>query len=87
MTKRETRVINAFINCVRMGEYSEDYAILLIEDNQRYGWLSEEAKEVFYDWFESSPEPEPEPDERGRSQEGTISENIFDIEEVCGEDN
>ena len=49
MTKRETRVIQAFINCVKSGEYTVDYAILLIEDNQRYGWLSEEAKEIFYD--------------------------------------
>ena len=49
MTKREKRVIAAFINCVRSGEYTMDYAILLIEDNQRYGWISEEAKEVFYD--------------------------------------
>jgi len=49
MTKREQRVINAFINCVMTGEYTLDYAILLLEDNQRYGWLSEEAKEVFYD--------------------------------------
>ncbi len=66
MTKRETRVINAFINCVRTGEYSEDYAILLIEDNQRYGWLSEDAKEVFYEWLEQrdpKPEPTPEPEE------------------------
>ncbi len=63
MTKRETRVINAFINCVSSGEYSEDYAILLIEDNQRYGWLSEEAKEVFYEWLDQRhPEPEPEPE-------------------------
>lgn len=49
MTKREKRVIDAFINCVRSGEYSLDYAILLIEDNQRYGWLSETAKDAFYD--------------------------------------
>ena len=49
MTKRETRVINAFINCVRSGEYTIDYAILLLEDNARYGWLSEAAKEAFYD--------------------------------------
>ena len=48
MTKRETRVINAFINCVRSGEYSLDYAIILIEDNSKYGWLSEAAKEYFY---------------------------------------
>ena len=60
MTKRETRVINAFINCVKTGEYTLDYAILLIEDNQRYGWLSEEAKEVFYDAVLPDEEPEPE---------------------------
>lgn len=48
MTKRETRVINAFINCVKNGTYSVDYAITLIEDNQRYGWLSTEAKDHFY---------------------------------------
>ena len=52
MTKREQRVIQAFINCVKKGEYTIDYAILLIEDNQRYGWLSEEAKEVFYAEFD-----------------------------------
>jgi len=61
MTKRETRVIQAFINCVKSGEYTLDYAILLIEDNQRYGWLSEEAKEVFYQAVDPEPEPEPEP--------------------------
>ena len=49
MTKREQRVITAFLNCIRHGEYSEDYAITLIEDNQRYGWLSDTAKEFFYD--------------------------------------
>ena len=60
MTKRETRVINAFINCVKNGEYTFDYACLLIEDNQRYGWLSEKAKEVFYAHFEPEDEPEAE---------------------------
>ena len=49
MTKREQRVINAFLNCVVRGEFSADYAITLIEDNQRYGWLSDTAKEYFYD--------------------------------------
>lgn len=48
MTKRETRVIDAFIRCVRAGEFSEDYAIVLIENNRAYGWLSDAAKEVFY---------------------------------------
>ena len=58
MTKRESRVINAFINCVQTGEYSLDYAIILIEDNQRYGWLSEEAKDAFYEAVDPEPEEE-----------------------------
>lgn len=49
MTKREKRVIEAFLNCIRHGEYTADYAITLIEDNQRYGWLSETAKDYFYE--------------------------------------
>lgn len=64
MTKRETRVINAFLNCIRHGEYTEDYAITLIEDQQRYGWLTDTAKDYFYEELEKlhpAPEPEPEP--------------------------
>lgn len=53
MTKREQRVIRAFINCVKSGEYTLSYAILLLEDDERYGWLSEEAKEVFYAEFDA----------------------------------
>lgn len=49
MTKREQRVINAFIDCVKSGEFSADYATILIEDTQKYGWLSNTAKEAFYD--------------------------------------
>lgn len=52
MSKREQRVINAFINCVERGEYSYDYACLLIEDTQKYGYLTDEAKEQFYARFE-----------------------------------
>lgn len=66
MTKREQRVINAFCNCVAAGEFTESYAITLIEDNQRYGWLTDGAKEVFYDFLDSlHPEPaqEPEPED------------------------
>ena len=62
LTKREQRVIKAFINCVEHGEYTFDYACLLIEDNARYGWLSEDAKEVFYSHFEPE-EQEAEPEE------------------------
>lgn len=48
MTRREKRVITAFVNCIKSGEYTADYAITLIEDSARYGWLSEAAKEAFY---------------------------------------
>lgn len=53
LTTREIRVLNAFKNCIERGEYSEYYAVLLIEDNQRYGWLSNDAKTEFYDWLDS----------------------------------
>lgn len=57
MSKREKRVINAFVNCVRHGEYTLDYAITLIEDSARYGWLSEAAKDAFYSEFEEPETP------------------------------
>ena len=53
LSKREQRVIRAFINCVHSGEYTLSYATILIEDEAKYGWLSEEAKEVFYAEFEN----------------------------------
>ena len=70
MTKREQRVITAFLNCIRHGEYTEDYAITLIEDQQRYGWLSDTAKDYFYeelDKLHPDPEPEPTPEEETES--------------------
>lgn len=64
LTKRELRVINAFLNCIRMGEYTESYAITLIEDTARYGWLSDEAKDYFYEELDKlHPAPEPEEEE------------------------
>lgn len=63
MTKRETRVINAFLNCIRHGDYTEDYAITLIEDEARYGWLSDEAKDCFYEELDKMNEPVEEPTE------------------------
>ena len=67
MTKREKRVINAFINCIKNGEYSVDYAITLIEDTARYGWLSEAAKEAFYAALD---EMEPETEQVEETLEG-----------------
>ena len=54
MTKREERVINAFIACVENGEYSFEYATTLLEDNNKYGYLTENAKNVFYNRFENN---------------------------------
>ena len=48
MSKREQRVIDAFIACVKSEEFTLNYAIILIEDTQRYGWLSDAAKDAFY---------------------------------------
>ena len=62
MTKREKRVINAFINCIKHKEYTVDYAILLIEDSQRYGGLSDAAKDVFYEFVDSLEPEETEPE-------------------------
>lgn len=62
MSKRETRVINAFLNCIRHGEYTVDYAITLIEDNQRYGWLSDTAKDYFYEQIDAMGNSELEPE-------------------------
>ena len=52
MSKRELRVIKAFINCVKSGQYTFDYAVTLIENIEKYGYLTDEAKEVFYTEFE-----------------------------------
>ena len=62
MTKREERVIRAFESCVGDGQFTADYAITLIEDNQRYGWLSEGAKEAFYTWLDEWEAEQAEPE-------------------------
>ncbi len=49
MNKRSERIINAFIKCVTEGEFTLSYAITLIEDDSKYGYLSDEDKEIFYD--------------------------------------
>lgn len=48
---RAKRVIKAFINCVKTGQYTLDYATVLIEDNEKYGFLTEEDKNKFYNEF------------------------------------
>ena len=59
--KRERRVIEAFINCVKTGEFTIEYAIVLLEDQSKYGWLSDAAKEYFYEQIEPTEETEETP--------------------------
>lgn len=88
MTKRETRVINAFLNCIMHGEFTADYAITLIEDNQRYGWLSDTAKDYFYEKLdemfpeESEPEEESEELEPEEEAESIVVDEDNPIEEA-----
>ena len=51
LTLRQKSVIDAFINVVKAGERSYDYAITMLEDEKSFGYLTEEAKEVFYSAF------------------------------------
>ncbi len=53
MGKREQRVIKAFVNCVKSGQFSFDYAVTLLESTEKYGYLSDTAKEEFYARFET----------------------------------
>lgn len=47
MKKREKRVVDAFVNCIEHGEFSVDYADVLIADQSKYGWLSEAALDYY----------------------------------------
>ncbi len=82
MTKREKRVIDAFIACVRSGEFTEEYAIILIEDTQRYGWLSDAAKDAFYEALEPAPDPEPAPEPQPEEEIPEEGETSGEMEEA-----
>lgn len=47
MSKREKRVVDAFVNCIAHGEFSIDYADVLIADQSKYGWLSDAALDYY----------------------------------------
>ncbi len=47
MKKREKRVVDAFVNCIARGEFTIDYADVLIADQSKYGWLSEAALDYY----------------------------------------
>lgn len=58
MKKREKRVIDAFVNCIKHGEFSVDYADVLIADQSKYGWLSEAALDYYEEQTEQFREEE-----------------------------
>ena len=81
MTKRESRVVHAFLHCIEHGEFSVDYAITVLEDNQRYGWMSADAKEAFYAGVESIREKILEQtmqDEGAESADPSVNETVFE---------
>jgi len=53
MTNREKRVINAFKTCIESGEFTPEYATILIENNTKYGWITDAAKDEFYEWLDA----------------------------------
>lgn len=53
LKKKEKRVVDAFVNCIAHGEFTIDYADVLIADQSKYGWLSEQA----LDYYETQTEP------------------------------
>ena len=64
MSEREARVVEAFLECVRAGRFDPSYVTLLVEDNQKYGWMSETAKETLFAAMENiMEEPEEIPEE------------------------
>ena len=79
MKKREKRVIDAFVNCIKHGEFTIDYADVLIADQSKYGWLSEAALEYYEEQTEQfreseevEDEPKDEPETRQERQGGAI---------------
>lgn len=58
MKKREKRVIDAFVNCIAHGEFTIDYADVLIADQSKYGWLSEQALDYYEEQTEKFREVE-----------------------------
>ena len=47
LKKREKRVVDAFVNCIKHGEFSVDYADVLISDQSKYGWLNDATLDYY----------------------------------------
>lgn len=65
MKKKEKRLVEAFVNCIKHGEFSVDYADVLIADQSKYGWLSEAALEYYEEQTEQFREVEEAEEEGG----------------------
>ena len=60
ISKREKRLVDAFVNCIAHGEFTIDYADVLIADQSKYGWLSEQALDYYEEQTEKFRESEEE---------------------------
>ena len=63
ISKREKRLVDAFVNCIAHGEFTIDYADVLIADQSKYGWLSEQALDYYEEQTEQFRESEEEVEE------------------------
>lgn len=48
MTEREQRVIDAFYKAYLEGDYLPRGIVLAVEDDKRFGWMSDAAKQELY---------------------------------------
>lgn len=53
LQKREARVIRMFKRCVERESITAEYAMILIENSQAYGWMSAETREEFGEWIDA----------------------------------
>lgn len=60
LKKKEKMVVDAFINCIRHNIFEVYYADVLIADQSKYGWLSEQALEYYEEQTASFREVEEE---------------------------
>ena len=58
LRKKDKRVVDAFVNCIKHGEFTIDYADVLIADQSKYGWLSEAALDYYEEQTEQLRESE-----------------------------
>lgn len=63
LSRRMKRTVDAFVNCIKHGEFTIDYADVLISDQSKYGWLSEAALDYYEEQTAQFREEEEEAEE------------------------